>query len=138
MRLVYITGVAPFGPHEAFFIPEMMEFLHQGHDVLVVPRSVPGPPVYPDGRELAEKHSAACGVFSCRIAAGALAEIICRPRRALRALGLILRSRSGVALATNLAVYPKGLWVGGLAPLGRGAHSRPLDFHQRHDRPDGQ
>jgi glycosyltransferase involved in cell wall biosynthesis len=56
------------------------------------------------------------------VAVGALAELLCRPHRALRAFGVLFRSRDIVTLASNLAVYPRGLWLGRVARRWRADH----------------
>ncbi len=114
MKIVYITGVAPFGPHEAFFISEMVEWLRQGHELLVMPRQESGPIVQREG-ELLQKSSLSAPVFNGKIAMGALAQGLRRPLRSLGALGLLFNPRGAASLGLNLAVFPKGLWIGRLA-----------------------
>ena len=61
-------------------------------------------------------------------------EIFLRPRGAFRALAVLFRNSDWSTFAKNLAVYAKGLWLGGVArDLAGRSHPRPLDFHASHD-----
>jgi colanic acid/amylovoran biosynthesis glycosyltransferase len=121
MRLLYVTTLMPFGDLEAFFIPEVEQFMRQGHEVLIVPRSLPERSVSPEAREVV-KHSVGCPVFCWQVCVGALAECARHPLRAVRALGVIFRSGDLGTLVRNLAVYPKGLWLSRLARKWRADH----------------
>ena len=114
MKIVYITALAPFGPHESFILPEIVEWIRQGHELLVIPRRVFDPPMHCDAYAI-QKSSLAAPLFDGKIATGALGQMLCRPLKSLAALGLILNPRGVANLPWNLAVYPKGLWIGRMA-----------------------
>jgi glycosyltransferase involved in cell wall biosynthesis len=120
-KILYVTANLPYGPGEAFLIPEVKELLRLGHDVRVVPRSPKGGIVHQDAAQ-AQEHCIARSLFGWDVVRGALKEIVLRPRGALRALALLFRSRNGSTLAKNLTVYAKGLWLGGLARAWQADH----------------
>ncbi|MGD0898080.1 MAG: glycosyltransferase family 4 protein [Thermoguttaceae bacterium] len=120
-RLLYVTAMFPFGVGEPFFIPEVEELTRRGWDVRIVPRSPAGPVMHHDAQELADL-SLCQPIVSWRILAAAVAELLRNPIAALRALGLLLHSNSLRVLRKNLAVYPKGLWLGRVARSWRADH----------------
>lgn len=113
-RILYITANLPFGPGEAFFIPEVNELRRQGHEVLIVPRSPRGSVVNADAAQF-PAFSVRQSVLSTAVLIGALAEALRHPGRALASLALLRHSRGWRMLLKNLAVYPKGLWLARLA-----------------------
>ena len=126
MKIVYITGVAPFGPHEAFFIPEMVEWLRQGHELLVIPRQVSGPSMHREAESL-QKSSLPAPLFNGKIAMGALGQWLRRPLRSLGALGLLFNPRGVASLAIESRRLPQGALDRPLGQtMGGGPHSRPL------------
>ena len=66
------------------------------------------------------------GLVSVAIVRGAAGQLVRRPGRSLRALRLLLRSRSPRILLKNLAILPKGLW------LGREAERRGIEHIHAH------
>jgi len=112
MRLVYVTVAMPFGPDEAFIVPEIVEIQKRGHRVTVVPlRPQSGMP-HGDARPLI---AVAEPLLSWGIVAGAIAELWRAPLLSARTARLLLASRSAGVLLKNLAVLPKGLWLARLA-----------------------
>lgn len=113
MRIIYITSSLPYGPGEAFIIPEVEELMRQGHEVLLVP-------VYPRGKLFHDKAQSILD-FTCsqpllsgEVLGKALVAVAKAPFRAFSALALIVRHSNNIRiLAKNLAVYPKGLWLSG-------------------------
>jgi glycosyltransferase involved in cell wall biosynthesis len=114
LKIIYIAPLAPFGPHEAFFVSEMAECLRQGHELVLIPRAVAEPIMHREA-EGWEKISLAAPLLSGKILAVALAEMLCHPLRAMRALAPLASPRYFGRLGRNLAVFPKGLWIGRLA-----------------------
>lgn len=114
MKLVYVTASLPYGPGETFIIPEIRELMAQGNDVLIVPRSPRGDFVH-DGAKALESATRGEPLVSFRILAAASRTVLCKPRRALRALRWMLRGRTPRIIIKNLAVYPKGLWLAEVA-----------------------
>jgi colanic acid/amylovoran biosynthesis glycosyltransferase len=104
----------PFGPMEAFFIPEIRELRRRGHEVVVVPMWPRGPVAHDDAREMLDA-TLQQPVISTEIALAAAAQIARAPVRAARAAGTVLRSRSPRLLAKNSSVFAKGLWLAGVA-----------------------
>ncbi len=119
MRLVYVTVATPFGPDEAFIVPEIVEIQKRGHHVTVVPvrpqRSIP----HSDALQLT---TVAEPMLSWPIIAGAIAEVWRAPVASVRTARLLLASRSAGVLLKNLAVLPKGLWLAGLSRTQRIDH----------------
>ncbi len=114
MKIVYVSSYAPFGPHEAFFVSEIAEWIRQGHQLTLIPRAVAEPILHREAEGL-DKISLAAPLLSGRIVAAALAEMFAHPLRTLRALGLILNFRRLGKWAPNLLVFPKGLWIARMA-----------------------
>jgi colanic acid/amylovoran biosynthesis glycosyltransferase len=121
MRLLYVTSMLPFGPMEAFFIPEIVELKRRGHDVLVVPMRPRGRVMHEDARAFL-RDTLATGVLSPRVLAAGLLEGATRPLRTLACLWEIRRSRSVRVLLKNLVVFPKGLWLARVARRSRAEH----------------
>lgn len=122
MRIVYIASSLPYGPGEAFIIPEIEELKRQGHEVLLVP-------MYPRGTIFHDRARSMLGfarnqpLLSWEILSKALGTAVKAPLKALPALALIIwRSNSARILAKNLAVYPKGLWLANVAREWRAEH----------------
>ena len=113
VRLVYVTASMPYGPDEAFLIPEVREILRQGCEILIVPRTPPRQIVHGDAVEFRDRCIAE-PLFSWRILVSAIEELLRHPARAAIALGLLLQTRGLSNLLRNLAVFPKGLWLGAL------------------------
>jgi colanic acid/amylovoran biosynthesis glycosyltransferase len=114
MRIVYVTSSLPYGPREAFIIPEIQEVIRRGHEVLVVPLHPRGPVVHTDARPLLE-YVCTQPVLSPHVMKWATEEFTRAPTRAFRALSWLSGSRSASVLVKNLTVYPKGLWLARLA-----------------------
>jgi colanic acid/amylovoran biosynthesis glycosyltransferase len=114
MRLIYVTSRLPYGPGEAFLIPEINHLIRQGHPVRIVPVRPGGTIVNEDAGTFAEE-AAATPMLSAGILTAAAREMACSPRESLATLRLLARSRSRSVLRDNLAVYPRGLWLGRLA-----------------------
>ena len=111
MRILYVTSSLPYGPGEAFVIPEVAALGRRGHELAVVPVHGRGQVLHEDARALLD----AClerSLLSAAIVRGAARQLTRRPGRSLRALRFLLGSRSPRILLKNLAVLPKGLWLG--------------------------
>jgi len=111
MRLLYVTAALPYGPGEAFVIPELVELGRQGHELRVVPTRARGPIVHDDARVL-ERLVEQPALLSPAIVWGATIAVAAAPLRTARATRTIFRSRSPRVLAKNAAVVPKALWLG--------------------------
>lgn len=110
MRILYVTSSLPYGPGEAFVIPEVAALGRRGHELTVVPVHGRGPVLHEDARDLLGS-SLERSLLSLEIVRGAVRQLARRPGRSLRALRLLLGSRSPRILLKNLAVLPKGLWL---------------------------
>lgn len=113
MRLLYVTSTLPLGSGEAFLYPEIEEILRQGVEVLVVPMHPRGPTLHPEAQDI-EDRVVGEPLLSGRILQSAFASLRDRPSNALSSLRLLLAPNL-LHLFKNLAVYPKGLWLGNLA-----------------------
>ena len=114
MRLLYITATLPFDDGEAFLIPEVDELQRLGCEVLIVPRNPSGNIVHRDATALRE-HCEAMPLFSWKIFLAAAATCFMHPLRTIAAFCLLLRAPRPTTFLKNLAVFPKGLWLGRLA-----------------------
>lgn len=114
MRILVVTVSLPQGPSETFVLPELAELVREGHDVLVVPVLPRGPVIHEDARALLE-HCLVRPLVDAGIALKALMMLIRRPAAFLRVLGILTRSRDWRVGLKNLAVVPKGLWLGAIA-----------------------
>jgi colanic acid/amylovoran biosynthesis glycosyltransferase len=111
VHILYVTSSLPYGPGEAFVIPEVAALRRRGHEVTVVPVHGRGPVLHDDAHALLEL-TLESSLLSPAILAGSVRQLVRRPRRSLRAAGRLLGSRSPRILLKNLAVLPKGLWLG--------------------------
>ncbi len=113
MKLAYVTSSFPYGPGEAFILPEILELGRQGHEVWVVPMHPRGSVVHTEALQLGDR-VVVQPLLSREVLSGALREFLRSPGRALQALALILTWKPR-HLIKNLIIYLKGLWLGGLA-----------------------
>ena len=100
---------------------EIVECIRQGHELVLIPRSVDEPIVHREAEGL-EKISLAAPLLSGKILGAALLELLCHPLRVLRALGPLANPRYFSRLGRNLLVFPKGLWIGRVARQSRAEH----------------
>lgn len=107
MKIAYLSKEMPFGATEAFILPEVNSHLAAGWDVWLVPLARAE---MVHGRHLLER-SLDAPLLSAGIIAGALAEAVRRPVRALGLLARVARAPSAALAVRNLAVFPKGLWL---------------------------
>ena len=114
LKILYVTATMPYSAGESFLIPEVKEMLRLGYDLRIVPRSPTFRIVHKDAAEL-EEHCLARSLLSWDVVMGALKEIVLRPRGAFRALAVLFRNGNSTSFAKNIAVYAKGLWLGGVA-----------------------
>lgn len=111
MHILYVTSSLPFGPGEAFVIPEVAALQRRGHEITIVPVHGRGPVLHEDARALLDS-SLERSILSAGIVEGAARQLGRLPGRSLRAVRLLLGSRTPKILLKNLAVLPKGLWLG--------------------------
>ena len=110
MKILYITASLPFGPGEAFLIPEVLALKQRGNTVTVLPHFPRGPIMHEDAGELLPDTIAA-GLISPSILCGAATQALRAPLPTVKAALLILRSRNFAIAAKNAAVFLKSLWV---------------------------
>lgn len=113
MRLVYVTSSLPFGPGEAFIIPEIQQLQKQGHTVKVVPLYPRGRLIHEAAKELIDSATIQPPI-SFEVLSAAGKEFLRTPWRALQALRLLI-TFCPRHLLKNLSIYPKGLWLAGIA-----------------------
>jgi colanic acid/amylovoran biosynthesis glycosyltransferase len=121
MKLIYVTSMLPFGPNEAFFIPEVRELRAKGCDVVVVPMWPRGPVVHSDANELLPLVNAR-PPWSLAVMGAAAGEALTQPRAVLRVARVMARSRSLKVFAKNAAIFAKGLWLARIARAERADH----------------
>ncbi len=116
VKVACITAGMPFGPQEAFLIPEVLEYGRQGAEVLLIPRSCRGSVIHQDARPLLERTVAEPLFSRCILRAAAK---VCSERRypISAAIAVLRKSRDPWVLAKNLLVVPKALWLADLVQL---------------------
>ncbi|MFP5502636.1 MAG: glycosyltransferase, partial [Candidatus Sericytochromatia bacterium] len=125
MRLLYVTARFPFGPGEAFLIPEVQELARQGHEVKIVPAYPKGPVLHLDATPCLS-NTLAPGVASPEVLIAAAAETLRRPVRVFGLLGRVIGTGRAKNRLKNLVAFPHGLW---LARLARSWHADHLHAH---------
>lgn len=108
MKLVYVTASLPFGPGEAFVIPELKELIRLGHQVFLTPVYPRGPAVHMEAFEVPHWCEP---LFSPKVLWAAILELCIAPWGVLKALRLVLRKCRPDVLLKNLVVVPKSLWL---------------------------
>jgi glycosyltransferase involved in cell wall biosynthesis len=108
MKLAYVTKQLPFGATEAFILPEVAEHRAHGWDVWFVPLAK-GPLLH-DPASL--PYTLAAPVLSAAIVWSAAIECLAHPLRTLGLARRLLNAPSAALALRNLAVLPKGLWLG--------------------------
>jgi colanic acid/amylovoran biosynthesis glycosyltransferase len=111
LKVIYVTAQLPYGPNEPFIIPEIIELGRQGISVTVVPTRPLGSLVHDDAHPLLD-NTVITPLFSVRVLGAAALELTQHPGAAVTALLNLAGSRSLRIFLKNLAVYPKGLWLG--------------------------
>ncbi len=123
-RIIYITVRTPFGSGEEFIIPEMKEFIKQGHNLLIVPRS-------PCSRIVAQTDTSGLQNFclyqpllSLTVLRACIQELASsNGGRCLRLFfNVLCWSRTPLGLLKNILVFPKALWLARLAKSWRADH----------------
>lgn len=108
MKIAYVTKQLPFGMSEAFILPEMADHRAQGWDVWLAPLAR-GAMLHDSGLLT---HTIDAPLLSRAILTAALAEFFQHPGRTIWLATHMLRARSIKLMLRNLAVFPKGLWLG--------------------------
>jgi glycosyltransferase involved in cell wall biosynthesis len=107
-HVLYATARLPAGEGEPFVVTEVLALERQGWEVTVVPVRGNGKVVHGDARRLS---AWSFPLVNVRIAAGALAEALRRPRAAAAAVRSLRPSKGRSVHLRNLAVLPKALWL---------------------------
>ena len=109
--VAYVTAHCPFGAAETFAIAELVELQRQGIDLHLFPVRRDGPVLHAEALALLPVTHAP-GLLSPEVLSGALMMMIEAPLRVIRAaLDMTVGQRPRVIIK-NLAVLPKGLWLG--------------------------
>jgi glycosyltransferase involved in cell wall biosynthesis len=103
VKLVYVTSSLPYGPLEAFLLPEIAALERLGHEVWIVPMWPRGDRVHADA-EVFDARTLSEPLISSAVLASAARELRPAP------LARMLRSRPRT-VAKNLLVHPKALWL---------------------------
>ena len=105
MKLVYVTSSLPYGPLEAFVLPEIAALERLGHEVWIVPMWPRGERLHEDAERHRER-TLSEPVVSAAIAADAVRGL----PRSLPLLTRTLRAKPRLA-GKNLVVHPKAVWL---------------------------
>ena len=108
MKIAYVTKQAPYGVSEAFILPEVADHRAHGWDVWFLP--VAGGEMLHDPALLPQTLSGR--LISPAILGGALVEFLLHPMRTTVLFSCMLRTQTPRLALRNLAVLPKGLWLG--------------------------
>lgn len=112
-KILYITAQMPWGRAESFLVGEACEMKHQGAEIFIVPRNPSREVFHREARALL-KNSLWRPLIDIKIAAVFIAAAA--KTSFWKALAGIMRgSRNPLIFAKNLAVFPKGVFVGRLA-----------------------
>ncbi|GGL90115.1 colanic acid biosynthesis glycosyltransferase WcaL [Deinococcus aerolatus] len=122
MNIIYITSSLPYGPGEAFILPELAELSKRGHQVWVVPMNGRGDLLHTGVQDLIHRCLSA-KLLDRQIAFGAIAEFIRAPRVSVEAICMLWTPKLR-HLGKNLSIVPKGLWLA--------REARRLDIHHIH------
>jgi glycosyltransferase involved in cell wall biosynthesis len=105
VKILYVTSSLPYGPLEAFVLPEIAALERLGHEVWVVPMWPRGDRIHVD----AEPHLART-LTAPLVSGHILASGVSSLPRSLPQLARTLGTRPK-QVAKNLAVHPKALWL---------------------------
>ena len=108
MRLLYVTKQLPYGETEAFILPEVASHRAAGWQVWLAPTQL-GALVHEEAAAL-EPATLRAPLLSPAVLAGFAAEALRNPLKVLN-WGLVAAGSGRLALR-NLAVWPKGVWLG--------------------------
>ncbi len=113
MRIVYVTASFPFGPGEAFIMPELAELQAQGHELLLVPLRPRGELIHEDA-----SHFVSCTQRAPLLSLEMLREFgaqLSKNTAAMREIGRWCGSRPGKNTLKNFAAWPKAAWLARVA-----------------------
>ena len=118
MRILYVTAAMPYGKAETFIISEIEELLCR-NEVLVAPRS---PKRLGRHADWLAPYTIREHLLSPIVLLRAVLAFARRPRASLRTLKILFGSPRPRTVLGNLAVFPKGLWLAGVARRWRADH----------------
>jgi colanic acid/amylovoran biosynthesis glycosyltransferase len=110
MRLLYITVETPYGPGEAFILPEVRELQRLGHTVHVAPVR-PGPKVVHRDAASLRPWTLRSPLIGMHVVIGSLRAASRTPRQVASVLALLAANGRLRVRIRNLAVLPKALWL---------------------------
>jgi colanic acid/amylovoran biosynthesis glycosyltransferase len=114
VKIIYVTVGFPFGPGEAFLIPELRELVARGHQVLIVPLR-PGTRIMHADAAAFVRYTCQMPLLSFGILRDAVREACRNFRAAAPIVALLLQPRHLRMMARNAAIVPKGLWLAAIA-----------------------
>jgi colanic acid/amylovoran biosynthesis glycosyltransferase len=114
MKILYVTSRLPFGPGEAFIIPELRGLINQGHEILIVPLLPRGTIIHDDMRPFLHCVERTAFLSLQELAAAASVFFKGFPET-LRFFSYILRASQGIRRVKNLLMFPRALWLSELA-----------------------
>ncbi|KLU63393.1 GDP-mannose-dependent alpha-(1-6)-phosphatidylinositol monomannoside mannosyltransferase [Peptococcaceae bacterium CEB3] len=109
VNIIYVTSSFPYGPGEAFLIPEINELIKQGHKISILPLYPRGGLLHKDALPLLAR-TETVPLLSPRLLFSALGHLLKHPALLPQLLALIGHGRPKILLK-NLVVLPKALWL---------------------------
>lgn len=116
MQIAFITQQIPYGKGEAFILAELMEFIEQGHQIIVFPIRPESTVFHEDAKQISH-YTTAAPLVSFYMILQLLQTFLLHPLKLINVVKLLLNSRSLGVLLKNLAVLPKAFWIARSAKL---------------------
>jgi len=113
MKIVYITAQTPYGKGEQFILPEILEIINKGHEIMVIPVRPEKEIALGNEPKKVSKFSICIPLIDINLILKSMLIFIKCPLRVMKITFEILRhSGSLKKIFKNLAIFPKGLVVG--------------------------
>jgi colanic acid/amylovoran biosynthesis glycosyltransferase len=114
MKIAYVTAALPYGKQESFILPEIMELLRMGNEVVVCPVR-PEDHIFHQSAESLVANTLYAPLLSAKVLKEFVIYCCRKPLRFLRVISrIIAKSRNFKIFAKNLVVVPKGFYAASL------------------------
>lgn len=111
MVIAYITVKLPYGPQEAFVIPEVKEIQRRGHKVIMMPLR-PDKEIFHRDAEILRENTYRADLISSKVIFCFLKECLRRPVAGLKAItAVISHSTSLKTTFKNITIVPKAFYT---------------------------
>ncbi|WP_244262614.1 hypothetical protein [Thermoanaerobacter siderophilus] len=112
MKIAYITSQTPYGKGEQFILPEILEVIKKGHDVVVIPVRPEKEIALGDEPKEVAKFTMHIPLLSLNLILKSFLIFIKHPLRVVEIIFKILRHSGSLGkILKNLLIIPKGLVV---------------------------